>query len=220
MTRISFALFFALALGACQGAPRADVAQAEAVSAPVFQRLVALGASDVVGVGAGGPEAGWAHKLAAKLPGAPALTALGQSGWHARQLREQVLGRAVAARPDAVVVWTGVNDFRAGVPLASFRQDLEAIAAGLRPTGARIYLVNLPSLDGLPGVGGAATGLTAWQEAVREVASRHGASVIELKPRMAELLAHPEYLSADGFHPSAAGYERLAELFAEEMTGR
>jgi lysophospholipase L1-like esterase len=32
--------------------------------------------------------------------------------------------------------------------------------------------------------------------------------------------AHPEYLSADGYHPSALGYKRLAEVIAEQVASK
>jgi lysophospholipase L1-like esterase len=34
------------------------------------------------------------------------------------------------------------------------------------------------------------------------------------------LADHPEYLSADGFHPSSDGYARLADVFAEAAGAR
>ena len=36
--------------------------------------------------------------------------------------------------------------------------------------------------------------------------------LIDLYPVSKEVLSHPEYISPDHFHPSAAGYRRLADL--------
>src|SRR5438067_2144130 len=45
--------------------------------------------------------------------------------------------------------------------------------------------------------------------------------VVDLFPVSAEVLEHPDYLSLDHFHPSTAGYRRLAEVVwgAMERTG-
>jgi lysophospholipase L1-like esterase len=52
----------------------------------------------------------------------------------------------------------------------------------------------------------------ALNEHVHALARRPGFSVVDLHALGDELPAHPEYFSADGFHPSAAGYDRWAEL--------
>jgi lysophospholipase L1-like esterase len=56
-----------------------------------------------------------------------------------------------------------------------------------------------------------------WQSAIRDTAAAHGASVVELSRYADEIAAHPEYISADGFHPSTAGYARLAAIVAEAI---
>jgi lysophospholipase L1-like esterase len=38
---------------------------------------------------------------------------------------------------------------------------------------------------------------------------------VDLYAHWREVAEHPEYVAADGFHPSAEGYARLAEIFAE-----
>ena len=219
-------LLGALALTACTAptpeAPRALAAEPTAPPAPVH--LVAIGASDLVGVGATRPEQeGWAPVLATLLPGETRLTKLGVSGATAGRLKAEV-SRALAARPDAVVLWTGVNDYNAQVPLNRFTADLDGMLAPLAATGADLYVVNLPDLDRLPafkvlGTTIRAT-LPAWQDAVRTSAARHRATVVELTPYSDEIAANPGYISGDGFHPSTRGYRRVAEIVADAMTPR
>lgn len=185
-------------------------------------RVLALGASDVVGVGAGDPaREGWAPVLARTLPGGADLRRLGLSGAKAADLRAKLLPEAVAAAPDVAIVWTGVNDLAAGVPLGTFEADLGAIVGGLRATGAKVHVVNLPDVHRLPAFADRAflmrLVLGRWQAAVRDVAGAHGARSIELADYTTELLAHPEYLSRDGLHPSPAGHRRLAEIFAKAI---
>jgi lysophospholipase L1-like esterase len=55
----------------------------------------------------------------------------------------------------------------------------------------------------------------AWNAAIADVTNRHGATLVDLYAEWQEIAEHPEYLSADGFHPSAEGYQALADVFAE-----
>jgi lysophospholipase L1-like esterase len=212
-------LTVAFLLAACAHPAPEPVAAVTPSPAPI--NLVAIGASDLVGVGAAHPEKeGWAPVLATLLPGVTHLTKLGVSGATAGRLKDQVPA-AVAAKPDAVVLWTGVNDFNAQVPLTQFQSNLDGILTPLAGTGAKLYVVNLPDIDRLPAFKVMASGiravLPAWQQAVRTTGARHGAKVVELAPYSNELSTHPDYISGDGFHPSAIGYRRIAEIVAESM---
>jgi lysophospholipase L1-like esterase len=134
------------------------------------------------------------------------------------------LTKAIAAKPDVAVVWTGVNDCARMVPLPQFQSDLEAIVTGLANTGAHVFVVNLPDLDRLPSLRPYAQwirmALPSWQGAVRQVASRHGATVVELTHYTSEIDRRPDYICGDGFHPSQHGYRRVAELVAEAVQAR
>jgi lysophospholipase L1-like esterase len=218
-------------LAACQGAgapPKAApalAAQAQAASpSPRPLTLVTLGASDVVGVGAARPQdEGWAPMLAGLLPGETRLVRLGRSGAKARELRADLLAKGVRARPDVAVVFTGVNDLAGGVDRQAFRGDLDAIVGELRGAGARVYVLNLPDVTMLPDFAPYASlvrpTLGLWQETIRQSAAGHGAQVIELAPYAREIARNPRYISADGFHPSALGYRRLAEIVAGAISG-
>lgn len=189
---------------------------------PRVMRLVAIGASDVVGYGsADPPNDGWATVLAKNLPGTTELTKLGFIGRLARDMRKAELPQAVAAKPDVIVLWTGVNDINAGVSVETFAVDLDVLLGGLAGTGARLFVVNLPDLDRLPFFKAQAAVyrevLPAWQDAMRLGAATHGGQVIDLGAYTREIEAHPEYLATDGFHPSTAGYRRLAEIFARAI---
>jgi lysophospholipase L1-like esterase len=214
---LSFGL--ALSLGAC----RADApAPGDALAASEPITLVTMGASDVAGVGADEPATqGWAPVLAERLTGRSDHVRLGEPGWTARQVRLNALDTAVKAQPDVVVLWVGVNDFKAGVNVEAFKQDLDPMLAALRGTGARVYVLNMPDLGRLPAFTamGASiqAALPAWRGAIRDTADRHGATAIALTPYTDEILAHPEYLSADGFHPSTVGHRRLAGIVAQAM---
>ncbi len=186
-------------------------------------RLVALGASDVVGLGATDPaKEGWAPVAATLLNerlGQPvALTKIGVLARTADEMRRFDVEKAVAAKPEVAVLWTGPNDIRVGVALPDFRADLDSLLDTLQATRARLYVLNMPDLDRLPFFAeyraAYAEVVPDWQRAIREEGEAHGAVVIDLAAFTGELEAHPDYLWFDGFHPSTKGYRRLAEIVA------
>jgi lysophospholipase L1-like esterase len=52
---------------------------------------------------------------------------------------------------------------------------------------------------------------------MRKVAKRNGAHFLDLTEYSSELAAHPEYISADGLHPSNAGHRRLAAVVVQAI---
>lgn len=204
-------LVMALTTAGCAGAALVAPAPAHA------EVLAALGASDVVGVGAAHPDVeGWVPVLASLLPQGTRVIKVGGSGWQAQQVRDLGLPEVLRAHPDTVVLWVGVNDFLAEKSLPRFRREFSAILARLEATKARVVVLNLPDLDRLPAMRPEASrvrqALPQWQRAVEEEGRRHGALVIDLTGFSAEIDSHPDYLSPDGFHLSAHGYRRLAEI--------
>jgi acyl-CoA thioesterase-1 len=184
---------------------------------------VALGASDAVGVGAGDPEReGWVYRFYSHLPAGSSLTNLGISGSRLDQALQQQLPVALAAQPDLATVWLAVNDFNARVPLERYAANLDYLLAALKPTGAKVLVGNLPDLAQLgiyQGIDPAQvrSQVSAWNAVIAVTAQRHGAVLVDLHSSWRELAEHPEYVSADGFHPSSDGYARLAYLFREAL---
>ena len=183
---------------------------------------VALGASDSVGVGAANPaEEGWVPRFQQRLPAETRLVNLGVNGSTLAQALEQSLPVALDAQPDVVTVWLAVNDFNARVSLDQYERDLDRLLGALAEAQPRRILVgNLPDLTRVPiyanaGVPPAllAAEVDRWNAAIARQAARHGAVLVDLQSQWTELAAHPEYVSVDGFHPSATGYQRLADLF-------
>ena len=58
----------------------------------------------------------------------------------------------------------------------------------------------------------------AYNAAITRVAARHGAVVVDLAAQAsANLDQHPEYVSADGLHPSSKGAAAIAAAFASAL---
>lgn len=213
------ALFVLLLVAAC-GAPPLSIAPT-----PRPLVYVAIGASDAVGVGAAEPaREGWVPVLHGRLPEGARLVNLGISGSLLRDALVQQLPVALDAQPDLVTVWLAVNDFNARVPLEQYSADLDHLLARLHAeTNARIVVANIPDLERVPVYQAIPRALlqaeiARWNATIGEVAARHGAVVVDLFPHGPELTGHPELVGLDGFHPSAAGYRRLAEVVWATLT--
>lgn len=180
---------------------------------------VALGASDAVGIGATRPETeGWVPVVHSGLPEKTQLVNLGISGATLRDVLAMEVPVVSGARPRLVTLWPGPNDIRAGVELLTFARQLDQILTAVREmSDPDIYVLNLPDLRYVPAFATAdPAALDAlvheWNRAIVDVATLHGARVVDLYGASLELDDHPEYLSIDGFHPSSAGYRRIAEI--------
>jgi lysophospholipase L1-like esterase len=159
------------------------------------------------------------------MPKGARLVNLGVSGSELSEALDQQLPVALAARPDVVTVWLAVNDLKNGVPLARYERDLDTLLGRLEATGATVAVGNIPDLASLPipdqvllqyGVGSRQqlrAEIARWNAAIARVARKHSALLVDIHAEWRELRQHPEYISADGFHPSTQGYARLSELW-------
>jgi acyl-CoA thioesterase I len=184
---------------------------------------VALGASDAVGVGAKDPEAeGWVPRFGARLGPNVHIVNLGVSGSTLGQALDEQLGPALDAQPDVVTVWLAVNDVNARVPLEKYGAALDTLLGQLEATHARVLVGNVPDLSGLAAYRGVDPApleaeVDRWNAVIANVVGQHGATLVDLHARWRDIVDHPEYLSADGFHPSTSGYQALADVFAEAL---
>jgi lysophospholipase L1-like esterase len=185
---------------------------------------VAIGASDAVGIGAANPESdGWVPRFGAQLGPNVRVVNLGVSGSTLSQALQEQLGPALDAQPDVVTVWLAVNDLNAGVPLEQYAADLDTLLGQLDSTHARVLVGNVPDLASLAGYRGLDPNqvravVDGWNGVIADSALRHGDTLVDLHAHWQELAAHAEYLSSDGFHPSSAGYQALADVFAAALT--
>ena len=189
---------------------------------------VALGASDSIGVGADRPAVeGWVPRVHAGLPPRTRLVNLGIGGATLEDIVRRELPSALDARPRWVTVWAGVNDLARGVPRDRFSSELDSLLAELRSASnggdeRTVLLLNIPDLRQLPAFASVDPALLDatvrdWNQAIAATAARHNVQVVDLYAHWDELARHPEYLSADGFHPSSAGYGRIAALVLDAL---
>ncbi len=188
-------------------------------------RYVAIGASDTVGIGASDPATGsWPARIASLLPPGSAFVNVGVSGSIALQARTAQLPGAIAQRPTVVSIWLAVNDMNATIEPASFANDLGAIVDGLvSGTEAKIFVGNVPDVRPVPAYKDADKValfrlITAYNSAIAAIAAKHPGRVVavDLFTGSAELVSTMT-VSGDGFHPSDAGYQLIADRFAAAM---
>jgi len=182
---------------------------------------VALGASDATGEGTPDPvRDNWVARVAATLPSDVTVLNEGVGGSTLADARRDQLPRAIAAAPDVVSLWLVVNDLLSGVPLADYERDLATVLGALSTVDSRVVVGNVPDLSRIPALGAAADQATLlrltaehWNATIARLAFAHDAEVVDLFAAGAEPSDHVDYFGADGFHPSAAGHQRLADLF-------
>ena len=241
--RVLSALAFSFLLSACSSAPAATVTATPArtptptlfitTSAPTPSptattppfRYVAIGASDTVGVGATDPTSGsWPARVAKLLPPGGAYVNVGVSGSIASQARTQQLPAAIAQRPTVVSIWLAVNDMNAEVSPAAYAVELGAIVDGLvSGTQAKIFVGNVPDLRPVPAYAQADKNalfalITAYNDAIARIATKDPTRVVvvDLMTGSAALVSGMT-VSQDGFHPSDAGYQLIADRFIAAM---
>lgn len=190
---------------------------------------VALGASDAVGVGSNSPGAqGYVPLLAAHLPKGSHLINLGISGIHLHEAISKELPLALMTSPNLITIWLVTNDFIGGITYDSYMHDLNTLLQRLdNGTHARIVMANLPDLTRLPAFANLSPtqktqtvqAILRWNAGIAQLAAHYGVILVDLFSHGSELTAHPEYISADGFHPSPRGYVQLANLFWQAIKG-
>ncbi|HEU4508242.1 MAG TPA: SGNH/GDSL hydrolase family protein [Pyrinomonadaceae bacterium] len=182
---------------------------------------VALG--DSTGAGIGAREGGYVarlHKRILESRPESKLANLCVSGSTTEDVLHGQLKKGVAAKPDLVTLGIGINDIGHGLTLDQFSKNYEEILSTLkRETQAAIVVTNLPDISSAPRIPTSMRAhyqqqIVQYSRRLEEIAARHGVTIFDIYSiTTRELASHPEYFSADGFHPSDAGYE----LWAQEM---
>jgi lysophospholipase L1-like esterase len=184
---------------------------------------VALGDSTTEGLWdphpGGGGFRGWADRLAERLAVySPDLryANLAVRGRKIGEVHEEQLPLALAMKPDLASVVGGINDMlRTKVDLDAVLAHVDAMAAELRATGATVLLLTYPDTSSvMPIARGVRGRVLAFNDAVRAIATRHGALVIDLGHDGG---TDPRLWHTDRLHANAIGHERIADAAAEQL---
>ncbi|SFF72631.1 SGNH/GDSL hydrolase family protein [Blastococcus tunisiensis] len=181
-------------------------------------RLLVLGDSIAYGTGAARAEDTLGRRLAAALTADGfdvVLHVLAVPGAVSADLAAQARrGEPLAA--DVAVIVVGANDLARFVPAEQAAASLAAAVTALRARGTDVVVVPAPDMSSVPfvppafraAVQAASRFLQRHQE---EAAARAGASVAHVAAEVTgDFGTDPAMFAADRFHPSSAGYARIA----------
>jgi lysophospholipase L1-like esterase len=139
-------------------------------------------------------------------------------------------------RPAVVFVWIGVNDiwnlYTSGTVSAEleeqnarrFEENMDEILLGLRSAGAHTLVGLLDDLSKRP----AASSLTddaririsaqvnRYNTIITQKAGQYGVLTVDFFTT--DIFTNPATVSADGFHPNAAGYDLIAQKWYETLS--
>src|ERR1700682_3341406 len=239
--RVVTALVLAtLTLSACGATPTAGTRPSP--SAPARVVYAAIGASETIGVGADDrSRQAWPRVFSNDvLPRSAVLYNFGIPGATTAQALHDEVPAAIAVHPTVVTVWLNVNDLIRGVSAADYEAQLVQVLHTLRRGGqTQVLVANTPDLgqlpayraclpnapaagpaclipDGLvPTPQSVAAIVDAYNAAITRAAKQEGATLVDLHLNGAQISQHPEWISADGFHPNGQGYTVIAKLFED-----
>lgn len=187
-------------------------------------RLVVIGDSTAVGVGAGSRRRSYPAILAARIGShRPVhLAVLGRPGLRWQHVAS-LAADAMAMSPDLVLIGVGGNDAIHVTPLRKLRAEVGAALDELRRSEATVLVVLGPRFDS-PAVPRPLRDLIAARcravnRAITAVTRARGVTVVDTETVIGDAFARDPHrlYSEDRFHPSAAGYELWAEAIEEHV---
>lgn len=180
-----------------------------------FHRYVALGDSFTEGVG--DPDAslpngvrGWADRMAAELAADDFTYAnLAIRGRKLLQILAEQVDPALEMKPDLVSIYAGANDvLRPRVDIDRLVQAYDVALGRLADSGARLVVFTAYDPGGSPVFGALRGRFAIYNELVRQVAERHGATLVDFW-RLRDY-RDDRLWDIDRMHMSGAGHQRMA----------
>ena len=191
---------------------------------PTFRRWVALGDSFTEGVGDPDPDLpngvrGWADRaaevLAARDPGFGYANLAIRGRKLVPILAEQVTP-ALALRPDLVSIYAGANDvLRPRIDVDALVAAYDVALGRLAADGAHLVVFTAYDPGDAPVFGALRGRFATYNELVREVAERHGATVVDFW-RLRDY-RDTRLWAEDRMHMSSAGHQRMAGAFLDAL---
>ena len=231
--------------GAGGASPTVHAVPSRPPAAPIV--YTAIGASETVGVGADRPTTdSWPQVFyRTALPQSAVYYNFGIPGDVAMIALTDQAPEALSQEPTVVSIWLNVNDLLAGVSAARFEGYLRQLVHESRRKGvATVLVANTPYLDRLPAylachgstaqdkiqcspapaaqLGPAALNalVDEYNVSIARVVQSEGAVLVDLHAQGEVPDLHPDWVSADGFHPSTAGYAAVAGAFVDDYRSR
>jgi acyl-CoA thioesterase I len=212
------------AAGPAEPAPKATSALSQlprlgrALKATRTAKVLAIGSSSTVGVGASAPSMTYTARLEADLESALTGTDFdvvghGLSGEMAQGAADRMRREIEEVKPDLVIWQVGTNDALRHVAIDSFKACLKKTLTWLKQQDVDVVLIN-------PQYGDSLTKDAYYEEVVQAIAEVARESEVLLTDRFTGMRKLQKergdrfYLSADDLHMNDEGYRCLAEQVA------
>jgi len=142
----------------------------------------------------------------------------GLAGRLAQQDRQRLADAIKETDPQVVLLMEGANDLNQGreTPNATITATVNALEDMVRDTSARgipVLLATLPPQR--PPKGEAASFVARFNDALKVMAARKGATIVDIGAVFPASL-----IGQDGLHPTETGYERFAEIFLDAIKAK
>jgi lysophospholipase L1-like esterase len=188
---------------------------------PAPLNIVVLGDSLALGTGAADPANGLAFRiyraLAAARPGSE-VTNFSIGGCRAADVTRLEVGSLDPRTTDVVLLIVGGNDVVRRTPLKEFAREYRKLLAAIRARVPRATVIafGVPDVARSPLFSDTRAKTEALSRAddaaARRAAAAEGASFVDLFAFTQRESASADFFSSDDFHPSDAGYARLADF--------
>jgi lysophospholipase L1-like esterase len=176
-------------------------------------RYVALGDSYTIGTSVTEAER-WPNQLVARVPELELVANLAVNGFTSRDVIEVELPQLDALRPDFITLLIGVNDVVQGVPVETYRANVQRILddAVDRVGASRVLVVTTPDYTVTPS--GAdygdpvrqAAAIREFNQVLLEVTLIFAIRVVDIHDISLEARTDRTLVASDGLHPSGAQY--------------
>ncbi|HUS21451.1 MAG TPA: SGNH/GDSL hydrolase family protein [Aeromicrobium sp.] len=183
-----------------------------------YARYVALGDSFTEGVGDPDPSRpngwrGWADRFAEALAGSAGpdfgYANLAIRGRKLPAIIDEQLEPALALSPDLVTIHGGANDvLRPKVNLDALATRYDDAVARLTASGAKIIMFTVADPGPNPVMSMMRGRMAIFNEAVREIADRHGATIVDMWRMRGWTVA--EIMDVDRLHLNPVGHQMIA----------
>jgi lysophospholipase L1-like esterase len=180
-----------------------------------FHRFVALGDSFTEGVGdvddtRPNGVRGWADRVAEVMASDDfGYANLAIRGRKLRQITASQIEPAIAMKPDLVSIYAGANDvLRPRIDVDDLVEDYDTAIGRLVESGAHVVMFSAYDPGGSAVFGALRGRFAIYNELVREVADRHGATLVDFW-RLRDY-RDDRLWDIDKMHMSSAGHQRMA----------